>query len=109
MYTDNPYLNPFGQYPNYQQSPQKQSNKIFVNGKVGAEAYLAPFNSEIILIDANGNTIYNVDTDSQGRKTIKIFDVIEHKEAPQISANDILARLETVEKALNINNVEEVK
>lgn len=59
------------------------TNKTFVNSLQDALNRWSDYNSEMVYFDWYKNVIYNVITDGQGRKTYKIFDVMEHKEPEQ--------------------------
>lgn len=80
MYGD-PYYNPyFGrQYPP-QQPSQPQTNIVFVNGLEDVKSRLQPCKSQMLYSDNDKNLIYLKNVDETGHFTVKIFDLVEHKE-----------------------------
>lgn len=80
-----PYYNPyysgnFGrQYPPQQQS-QPQTNIIFVNGLDDVKSRLQACKSQILYSDNDKNLVYLKAVDETGHFTIKVFELVEHKE-----------------------------
>lgn len=87
---ENPYFNPYGgmsrQYPP-QQPAQAQTNIIFVNGLEDVKSRLQPCRSQMLYSDNDKNLVYLKAVDDTGHFTVKVFDLVEHKEeqAPEVS------------------------
>ena len=72
-----------------------------VNGGQGAQMYPIGANSSAILLDASGKMIWVITTDGAGYKTIKPYDISEHKEplSPEYSA--LATRMSKLEELIN--------
>ncbi len=91
---NNPYYNPYQQYPytqvntqgtqqytQYQQMPQQPQQQIqtnylpltFVNGVEGAKAFIVHPNQTIYLKDSDSDLLFEKKADSQGKYTINAF------------------------------------
>lgn len=87
---ENPYFNLYGgmprQYPS-QQPAQAQTNIIFVNGLEDVKSRLQPCRSQMLYSDNDKNLVYLKAVDDTGHFTVKVFDLVEHKEeqAPEAS------------------------
>lgn len=87
---ENPYFNPYGgmprQYPP-QQPAQSQTNIIFVNGLEDVKSRLQPCRSQMLYSDNDKNLVYLKAVDDTGHFTVKVFDLVEHKEeqAPEVN------------------------
>ena len=87
---ENPYFNPYNslprQYP-LQQPAQAQTNIIFVNGLEDVKSRLQPCRSQMLYSDNDKNLVYLKAVDDTGHFTVKVFDLVEHKEeqAPEVS------------------------
>ena len=107
----------FKMFPQYfQQSFPQQTNPylerlnsmqaqqiVQVSGIDGAKAYNMPANSSVALFDNQRDILYLKSTDGAGFPTIRIFDIIEHKEQPQ-AHQDFVTRKEFEElKGLILN------
>ena len=94
MNYNNPYYNPYQQYPytqgnnnmQYQQAyqqpqvqmQQQQTNYLpltFVNGIEGAKAFIVNPNQVIYLKDSDSNLLFEKKADSQGKYTITAFEL----------------------------------
>lgn len=87
MNYNNPYYNPYQQYPytqntmQYQQpqpQPQVQTNYLpltFVNGIEGAKAFIVHPNQTFYLKDSDSNLLFEKKADSQGKYTITAFEL----------------------------------
>jgi len=95
MPINNNYQNQYNMYN------QKQSNKIYVSGLQGARAYPTVRNSEMLLCDDTLDIIYDVETDFEGKKIVRVFDVSEHIEPPTLDTNALLERLNKLEQAVS--------
>lgn len=111
-----------GGWNNYQQY-------AFVNGIEGAKAHIMPYNSSMLLMDADHPICYRKESDNQGRCSLRYFQLTEIDEATARSImqpqpqneqngyaskddiNNINKRLDDLFKMLNSksNNRKEVK
>ena len=120
MNYNNPYQNPYNQYPystysnnnsnmqyqQYAQQPQityqqqsqyqqpQQTNYLpltFVNGIEGAKAFIVGANQTIYLKDSDSNILFEKKADNQGKYTLTAF------ELKQIEINDIGKETKTTE------------
>ena len=66
---------------------------VQVSGVDGAKAYNMPANSSVALFDNQQDILYLKSTDGAGFPTIRIFDIVEHKEQPQ-AQQDFVTRKE---------------
>ena len=81
-YMQQPY-SPFQQQqaPAYPQNqPRINMNKIFVNGLEGAKALQVPNNACMLACDNDLDVLYEITTDGTGKRSIRVFDISEHKE-----------------------------
>ena len=80
MNYNNPYFNPYQQYP-YTQPTQQQppmTNYLqltFINGIEGAKAFIVAPNQTIYLKDSDSNILYEKKADAQGRYTLTAFEL----------------------------------
>lgn len=77
MNYNNPYYNPYQQYP-YTQPQQQQTNYLpltFINGIEGAKAFIVAPNQTIYLKDSDSNILYEKKADAQGRYTLNAFEL----------------------------------
>ena len=72
-----------------------------VNGEQGAQLYQIGINSSAILLDVSGKIIWVITTDGAGYKTIKPYDILEHKEplSPEYSA--LATRMSKLEELID--------
>ena len=87
---ENPYFNPYSGMPRQyqpQQPAQPQTNIIFVNGLEDVKSRLQPCRSQMLYSDNDKNLVYLKAVDDTGHFTVKVFDLVEHKEeqAPEVS------------------------
>lgn len=87
---ENPYFNPYSGMPRQyspQQPAQPQTNIIFVNGLEDVKSRLQPCRSQMLYSDNDKNLVYLKAVDDTGHFTVKVFDLVEHKEeqAPEAS------------------------
>jgi hypothetical protein len=77
---NNPYFNPYQQYP-YTQPTQQQTpmtnylQLTFINGIEGAKAFIVAPNQTIYLKDSDSNILYEKKADAQGRYTLTAFEL----------------------------------
>lgn len=74
MNYNNPYFNPYQQYPYTQ--PQIQTSYLpltFVSGLEGAKAFIVGANQVIYLKDSDSNTLFEKRADSQGKYTLTAY------------------------------------
>ena len=100
----NPYMNPYGQYPNYQQQttpqyPQEQVKKV--NGENGARAYPLGANSSAWILDESGLISWLIVSDSAGYKTITPYDVSPHQQVKQPDYSTLESRISKLEEVVN--------
>lgn len=106
---ENPYFNPYGgiprQYPPQQAQPQ--TNIIFVNGLEDVKSRLQPCRSQMLYSDNDKNLVYLKAVDDTGHFTVKVFDLVEHKEeqTPELSYLT-RAEFEEFKKSLTANTEE---
>ena len=80
MNYNNPYFNPYQQYP-YTQPTQQQApltnylQLTFINGIEGAKAFIVAPNQTIYLKDSDSNILYEKKADAQGRYTLTAFEL----------------------------------
>lgn len=82
MNYNNPYFNPYQQYPYTQQQYQQQNAPMtnylqltFINGIEGAKAFIVAPNQTIYLKDSDSNILYEKKADAQGRYTLTAFEL----------------------------------
>lgn len=74
MNYNNPYFNPYQQYP-YTQQQTNYSQLTFINGIEGAKAFIVAPNQTIYLKDSDSNILYEKKADAQGRYTLTAFEL----------------------------------
>ena len=77
MNYNNPYFNPYNQYPYSQPQPQ-QTNYLpltFVSGIEGAKAFIVAPNQVIYLKDSDSNILYEKRADAQGRYSLVAYEM----------------------------------
>ena len=100
----NPFLNPYGAYPQqYQQMAQAQPQQqvVKVNGENGARAYQIGANSSALLLDETGTMVWLCTTDGAGYKTVSAYDIVPHKAAPQPDFGTLETRISRLEEIVN--------
>lgn len=73
------------QMQNYQQqqSQRVNTNKVFVNGLEGAKTLQLQNTSCVLACDNDLDLLYEITTDATGKRSIRVFDISEHKEEPK--------------------------
>ena len=99
----NPYSGGYA-YANPYNPVQQKQTIAKVNGKNGADMYQLPPNSEALLLDETAPIVWLIQTDSAGYKTATAFDLVAHKEAPQATIQDLMERVEALEREVKSNN-----
>lgn len=99
----NPYSGGYA-YANPYNPVQQKQTIAKVNGKNGADMYQLPPNSEALLLDETAPIVWLIQTDSAGYKTATAFDLVAHKEAPQATLQDLMERVEALEREVKSNN-----
>lgn len=106
-FNNNPYNNPYGDFLSRTQpvhnQPQPQS-VIRVNGKGGADAYILPPNSSILMLDNTQPLVWLKTTDGAGFPTVTAYNCTPVTEPQSAETSDLEKRLEALEK-----NMEELK
>ena len=103
----NPYMNPYGMQPNYQQftvGPQMQVTKV--NGEGGARAFSMGPNSSALLLDESGLMVWAVTTDGAAYKTVTAYDIIPHQEAPKPDWSALEKRIMRLEDMIHANTAD---
>lgn len=80
MNYNNPYFNPYNQYPYTQQvqQVQPQTNYLpltFISGIEGAKAFIVAPNQTVYLKDSDSNILYEKKADAQGRYSLTAFEL----------------------------------
>lgn len=100
---NNPYASPYTSYyqqpyatqtqPNVYQNQQQQTAQqtyiplTFVNGEVGAKAFIMQPNSTIYLQDSDSDKLFIKKSDMQGKSIMKKYKLVELDENDQIIEN----------------------
>ena len=95
----NPFLNPYGAYPQqYTQMAQTQPPQqvVKVNGEIGA-------NSSAILLDESGTMVWLCTTDGAGYKTVTAYDITPHQNTPAPDYGILENRIKRLEEIVNGN------
>jgi hypothetical protein len=77
MNYNNPYFNPYNQYP-YSQPQQPQTNYLpltFISGIEGAKAFIVAPNQVVYLKDSDSNILYEKRADAQGRYSLTAYEM----------------------------------
>lgn len=77
MNYNNPYFNPYNQYP-YTQPQQPQTNYLpltFISGIEGAKAFIVAPNQTVYLKDSDSNILYEKKADAQGRYSLTAYEM----------------------------------
>lgn len=113
-----PQAQPFNGYQN--QAPQQEApppaskpplQVPWVNGEVGAQAYLIAPNSAVLLMDSDNPIFYIKTSDLSGKATIQAFRYGELYQAPQQNSPVYVTReeFETFKRSLSQKSEEEQK
>ena len=100
----NPFLNPYGVYPQqYQQIAQNQpvQQVVKVNGENGAKTYQLGANSSALLLDESGTMVWLVTTDGAGYKSVSAYDIIPHQTVPTPDYGTLENRIAKLEEIVN--------
>lgn len=74
---------------------------IRVNGRNGAMSIQMAPSSSVLVLDETAPLVWLCQTDGAGYLTVTPFDIAPHQEAPQVSVNDLSARLARLEEIVN--------
>ena len=89
-------------YPPPMRGPMIPRQEITrVNGRNGAMAVQMAPNSSVLVLDETAPFVWLCQTDGAGYLTVTPFDIAPHQEAPQVSVNDLSARLARLEEIVN--------
>ena len=100
----NPFLNPYGAYPQQYQSiaqTQPPQQVVRVNGEGGARTYQIGANSSALLLDESGTMVWLVTTDGAGYKTVSAYDIVPHQTAPAPDFGTLENRIKRLEEIVN--------
>ena len=100
----NPFLNPYGAYPQqYQQVAQNQpvQQVVKVNGENGARAYQLGANGSALLLDESGTMVWLCTTDGAGYKSVSAYDIIPHQTVPTPDYGTLENRIAKLEEIVN--------
>ena len=86
---------PYGYPPSMRVSQQEI---IRVNGRNGAMSIQMAPSSSVLVLDETAPLVWLCQTDGAGYLTVTPFDIAPHQEAPQVSVNDLSARLARLEE-----------
>ena len=76
MNYNNPYYNPYQQYPYTQPQPQTSYLPLtFINGIEGAKAFIVGANQVVYLKDSDSNILYEKKADAQGKYTLTAYEL----------------------------------
>lgn len=89
---------PYGYPPAMRVSRQEI---IRVNGRNGAMSIQMAPSSSVLVLDETAPLVWLCQTDGAGYLTVTPFDIAPHQEAPQVSVNDLSARLTRLEEIVN--------
>lgn len=89
---------PYG-YPPSMRVPRQEI--IRVNGRNGAMSIKMAPSSSVLVLDETAPLVWLCQTDGAGYLTVTPFDIAPHQEAPQVSVNDLSARLARLEEIVN--------
>lgn len=89
---------PYGYPPPMRVSQQEI---IRVNGRNGAMSIQMAPSSSVLVLDETAPLVWLCQTDGAGYLTVTPFDIAPHQEAPQVSVNDLSARLARLEEIIN--------
>ena len=89
---------PYGYPPSMRVSQQEI---IRVNGRNGAMSIQMAPSSSVLVLDETAPLVWLCQTDGAGDLTVTPFDIAPHQEAPQVSVNDLSARLARLEEIVN--------
>ena len=106
MNYQNPYLNPFGMLPQYQQPQtpmQPPTQVVKVNGENGARAYTIGANSSALLLDESGLMVWLVTSDGAGYKTVSAYDITPHQTVVAPDFGTLESRIARLEEIVNGN------
>jgi hypothetical protein len=103
----NPFLNPYGAYPQqYQQIAQTQplQQVVRVNGENGAKTYQLGANGSALLLDESGSMVWLVVSDGAGYKTVSAYDITPHQTVPAPDYGNLEDRIKRLEMIVNGNS-----
>lgn len=89
---------PYGYPPSMRVSQQEI---IRVNGRNGAMSIQMAPSSSVLVLDETAPLVWLCQTDGAGYLTVTPFDIAPHQEVPQVSVNDLSARLARLEEIVN--------
>lgn len=110
--SSNNYGQPFNQFvgggqQDIQNNFQKPTLQIpWVNGEVGARAYIIPPNSAVLLMDSDNNRFYIKSSDANGRATIETFDYARHSEEA-VDTSQFITRAEYNSLKQSVENLQQ--
>jgi hypothetical protein len=113
MNYNNPYFNPYQQYPysngytTNQQIQQPQTSYLpltFINGIEGAKAFIVAPNQIVYLKDSDSNILYEKKADHQGKYTLTAYELkqidinrpVQEQTAIEYATTNDLKALETI-------------
>ena len=91
-------------YPSYPQSYPQAYNRqdvIRVSGKNGAEAYVMPPNSSVLLLDETAPIIWLKTTDGAGYPSLTPYTITPYKEEPKPDFKSLEDRISKLEERIN--------
>ena len=105
MNYQNPFINPYGFSPQYQQPvPQLPAQQVVrVNGENGARTFQIGANSSALLLDESGLMVWLVTSDGAGYKTVQAYDITPHQAVPAPDYGSLENRITKLEEIVNGN------
>ena len=102
----NPFLNPYGTYPQQytQIAPTQPTQQVVkANGENGARTYQIGANSSALLLDESGTMVWLVTSDGAGYKTVSAYAIIPHQTVPAPDYGTLENRIKKLEEIVNGN------
>lgn len=105
MNYNNPYFNPYNQYPYSQPQPQPQQTNYlpltFVSGIEGAKAFIVAPNQVVYLKDSDSNILYEKRADAQGRYSLVAYEMKQVNDSKPTSDYATTSDLNALKSLLN--------
>ena len=103
MNYNNPFINPYGMAPQYQQPVMQPAAQqvVRVNGENGARAFQIGANSSALLLDESGLMVWLITSDGAGYKTVQAYDIAPHKDETRPAMTDLEDRIKKLEEKVN--------
>lgn len=100
MYNPYQFQNPYPNYQNYFQNQPQQEQVTQVNGRASVEQIKLAPNSSKLVMDTSAPIVWLCVSDGVGRVTATPYDIVEHREAPQVDVSGMEARVTRLEQII---------